>query len=66
MDQMVDFITSEKEWNDHELIYDDIKVSTKYDMNDKDDKKTLTSKHSKDITNEDYDHQLKRKRQDKN
>lgn len=53
MDQMVDFVTSEKEWNDHELVYDDIKVNTKYDMNDKDDQKTLTSKHSKDIKHED-------------
>lgn len=67
---MVEFVTSDKEWVDHESKYDEIKVSTKYDMNDQtnDVKKTLTSKHSKDINGDERgdDQYLKRKRHDNN
>ena len=70
IDQMVEFVTSDKEWVDHESIYDEIKVSTKYDMNDQinDVKKTLTSKLSKDIKGDELgdDQYLKRKRHDNN
>ena len=64
IDQIVEFVTSDKEWVDHESNYDEINVSTKYDMNDQTNvvKKTLTSKHSKDIKGDEQ--YLKRKRID--
>lgn len=62
---MVEFISTDKEWYDHERKYYDCKLPANCDMNDhkNDYKKTMDSKHSKDIYEDGDDPFLKRKRQ---